>query len=361
MSTSRPRLVANTGVLAGTLAGLIWGLAFLIPVLLDAWSPVAVTIGRYLAYGGVSLILVLAGGQAMRRIIRRHWGTAVQFALTGNVAYYLLLVLGIAWAGGPVTDIIIGCIPIVMVVIGNMISRSYPWRSLVLPVMLVVIGLAVVNAVAIGSTSTATSTATAAWTAAGHSVGLFTAGVVSSFVAVALWTWYGLANAAFLQNHPEVGSAAWSAVVGVGTGVITFLGLPLAALAGQIGGSRDATGSGLSPLGELVIGSIVLGVLVSWAATMLWNSASARMSTTAAGMLINVETVSGYTYLYAAARQWPPIVELAGFAIILLGVVLVVRLPTAAVRPPPSAPADDGIAAVTRAVPGLSWRRPSRR
>jgi len=32
-----------------------------------------------------------------------------------------------------VTDIIIGCIPIVMVVIGNMISRSYPWRPLVLP------------------------------------------------------------------------------------------------------------------------------------------------------------------------------------------------------------------------------------
>ena len=84
MSASRPRPAPNTAIVAGTLAGLIWGLAFLIPVLLDAWSQVAVTIGRYLAYGGISLILVPAGGRAMRSVIRRHWGTAVQFALTGN-------------------------------------------------------------------------------------------------------------------------------------------------------------------------------------------------------------------------------------------------------------------------------------
>ena len=44
-----PRLTA--GLLAGTGAGLVWGLAFLVPVLLPGWSAVAVTAGRYLAYG----------------------------------------------------------------------------------------------------------------------------------------------------------------------------------------------------------------------------------------------------------------------------------------------------------------------
>jgi drug/metabolite transporter (DMT)-like permease len=308
----------RSGVLAATLAGLIWGLAFLIPVLLDRWSPVAVTVGRYLAYGLVSLLLVAAGGAAMRRIARRHAGVALQFALTGNVAYYLLLVLGIAWAGGPVTDIIIGCIPIAVAVGGNMISHTYRWSSLILPVVLVCAGLAIVNAVATGS---------AAVTA--RPPGVFALGVLCSFAAVGLWTWYGLANAAFVQRHPEVGGGAWSAVVGLGTGLVTLLALPLAAATGQLAIPREDGDQALSTVVGFVIGSIVLGVVVSWVATMLWNSASARLSTTAAGMLINVETVSGYTYLYAAARHWPPAGELMGFALILLGVILVVRLPTA--------------------------------
>jgi drug/metabolite transporter (DMT)-like permease len=60
---------------------------------------------------------------------------------------------------------------------------------------------------------------------------------------------------------------------------------------------------------------------------MTWNLASARLSTTAAGMLINVETVAGFGYVYAARGQWPPVGQLIGFALILTGVLLVVRLP----------------------------------
>src|SRR4051794_34857051 len=87
------------GYAAGTLAGLVWGLAFLIPVLLHGWNAVTVTAGRYLAYGGVSLVLFLAGARALRPLARRHWRLALQFAVTGNVGYYLLLVLGIQLAG----------------------------------------------------------------------------------------------------------------------------------------------------------------------------------------------------------------------------------------------------------------------
>jgi drug/metabolite transporter (DMT)-like permease len=87
---------------------------------------------------------------------------------------------------------------------------------------------------------------------------------------------------------------------------------------------------GLPPITQLIIVSVVLGVVVSWAATALWNAASARMSSTAAGMLINIETVAGYAYVCAAARRLPPVGQLAGFALILMGVVLVIRLPAKA-------------------------------
>lgn len=61
----------------------------------------------------------------------------------------------------------------------------------------------------------------------------------------------------------------------------------------------------------------------------MWNLASARLSTVSAGMLVNVETIAGYAYVYAARAQWPPLTELLGFALLITGVLIVVRLPAA--------------------------------
>jgi drug/metabolite transporter (DMT)-like permease len=65
-------------------------------------------------------------------------------------------------------------------------------------------------------------------------------------------------------------------------------------------------------------------------ATWLWNAASARLSPTVAGMLVNVETLSGYAYIYLARGVWPPLAQVLGFALILCGVALVVRRQRAA-------------------------------
>src|SRR6266536_2730071 len=233
------------GVTAGTAAGLVWGLAFLVPVLLHGWSAVAVTSGRYLAYGAVSAILFALGGRSLRGLTRRHWRPALAFAITGNVGYYLLLVLGIELIGAPVTDIVIGCIPVTLALAGNIASRAYAWRKLALPVGLV-------------------------------------------------------------------------------TAAITLIGLPLAVVTHQIGRPSD-----VRSVTWLVGGSLVLGVIVSWGGTFLWNLASARLSTVSAGMLVNVETVAGYAYVYAAHAQWPPPGQLLGFALIVIGVLIVVRRPAA--------------------------------
>jgi hypothetical protein len=65
---------------------------------------VIVTLGRYLVYGLLSAILFTLGGSGPRRMLRQHWRTALAFALAGNAAYYLLLVIGIRAAGAPLTD-----------------------------------------------------------------------------------------------------------------------------------------------------------------------------------------------------------------------------------------------------------------
>jgi drug/metabolite transporter (DMT)-like permease len=304
---------------AGILAGMVWGLAFLIPDLLDGWGPVTVTAGRYLAYGGLSLVLFIFGGPALPDAARRHWRPALVFAVTGNVGYYLLLVLGIQLVGAPVTSIIIGVIPVVMAVAGNMLTGAYRWRALAVPIGLVVAGVLVVNGLEVSGADPTHNASTLAKML----------GVLAALGAVALWTWYGLANAAFLTRNPDLSHTGWATVVGLGTGAVTLVMLPLAAVTHQLTTPTDTGGRDVL---VFVAASVVLGVLVSWGGTALWNVASARVSPTAAGMLINIETLSGFTYIYLALVAWPPVGQLAGFVLILAGVLVILRTPVAATR-----------------------------
>src|SRR5215471_13920986 len=138
------------GITAGISSSLIWGSAFLIPVLLGSWNPVIVTLGRYLAYGLLSAVLLALGGRGLRRILREHWRPALAFAAAGNAGYYLLLVIGIRAAGAPLTDMVIGAIPVMVAVTGNVLTPPagdrVPWRRLALPLSLVTAGLALVSA-----------------------------------------------------------------------------------------------------------------------------------------------------------------------------------------------------------------------
>src|ERR1700693_1930304 len=47
------------GVLCGLLAGAMWGMVFIVPKLLPAFSPWELALGRYLAYGLIALAVML--------------------------------------------------------------------------------------------------------------------------------------------------------------------------------------------------------------------------------------------------------------------------------------------------------------
>jgi drug/metabolite transporter (DMT)-like permease len=48
-----------TGVLCALLAGAMWGMVFIVPELLPAFSPVELAVGRYMAYGAIAFGLML--------------------------------------------------------------------------------------------------------------------------------------------------------------------------------------------------------------------------------------------------------------------------------------------------------------
>jgi drug/metabolite transporter (DMT)-like permease len=304
------------GLAAGIGGSLIWGSAFAVPVLLGGWNPVIVTLGRYLVYGLLSAILVALGGRDLRRVLREHWRAALFLAVSGNVGYYLLLVIAIKAAGAPLADMVIGAIPVVVAVTGNLLAPAgpagsrAPWRRLALPLIVITAGLALVSVLEISGVH--------AYLAA--SPAEKAAGLLAAAGAVVLWTWYALVNARFLARHGTVSPAGWSTAVGVATGAVALAGLPAAALAGQL-----TVPSGAHPgPAALVAGIVFLGVVVSWVGTMQWNLASSRLSPALAGLLVNLETVSGFGYVYAVRQQWPPAGQLAGLALVMAGVTLTI-------------------------------------
>ncbi|MGW0517742.1 hypothetical protein [Crossiella sp. NPDC003009] len=67
----------------------------------------------------------------------------------------------------------------------------------------------------------------------GRSLGEQLLGLGCAVLALAMWTWFGVANAQFLRAHPQISPADWSTLVGVAT-------LGLSVLAGVVIGIRQA-------------------------------------------------------------------------------------------------------------------------
>ena len=190
-----------------------------------------------------------------------------------------------------------------------MLTPAFRWRRLALPLTLVMLGLALVSALEISGVH-AYLVAPAAEKAAG---------LIAVGGAVVLWTWYALANARFLAGHHDMAPASWSTIVGVATGAVALAGLPVAADTGQLA----APATGHPGTGKLIAGVIFLGVVVSWAGTSLMEprleSAVARPRR---GCWSTWETVTGFSYVYAARHQWPPAGQLAGLILVMAGVTL---------------------------------------
>ena len=85
-----------TGVLCGLLAGALWGLVFLTPRLLTAFTPWELSIGRYVCYGLIALVVLAPGWRrTVSRIDRHDLAAMVRQALAGNIVYYVLLAYGV--------------------------------------------------------------------------------------------------------------------------------------------------------------------------------------------------------------------------------------------------------------------------
>ena len=101
-----------SGVLYALLAGLMWGLIFVGPLIVPEYPAMLQSMGRYLALGLIALPIAWLGRVRLRQLARRDWLTALMLTMMGNLIYYFCLASAIQRTGAPVSTMIIGTLPV---------------------------------------------------------------------------------------------------------------------------------------------------------------------------------------------------------------------------------------------------------
>ncbi|WP_339229498.1 DMT family transporter [Oceanobacillus sp. FSL K6-2867] len=296
------------GIMFGMLAGAAWGLAFLIPSMLSAFSSLEITLGRYFMYGLYSLLLFIIYKKNSFHVPLRVWSKALLYAFTGNVGYFFFLVLGIQYAGATITTLIIGTLPIIISLTGNFLNKEFPFKVMIFPACSILIGVFLLYSGEEGTASSITNS---------NSNLLF--GFLCCFIALVLWTWYGISNANFLKRESQVSPDLFSTIIGIQTLTLVLIAL---LISGMINQNIMTDLLAKDDLMYYTLGVIILGIAASWIATWAWNQTSIRLSVSMAGMMIVFETLFGLLYSFVYHTDFPSILEWASIVFILLGVVL---------------------------------------
>ncbi len=313
------------GISFALAAGLVWGLVFVVPLLLPQYPAALLSVGRYLAFGLIALPLALADRARLSQLTRADWREALRLSLVGNLLYYLCLAAAIQRAGGPLPTMIIGTLPVVIAVVSNLRDARrdgrLPWRRLWPSLALIALGIALVNQVEIARLRVE----------AAPDLARYAGGALLALGAVACWTWYPIRNADWLRAHADRSPRTWATAQGVAT-------LPLAAVGFAGFWAWSALGGAAFPMpfgpaaARFVALMFVVGLLASWLGTLCWNEASQRLPTTLVGQLIVFETLSALGYAFLLRGEWPDALTFAGVALLVAGVVWALR-----VRPEPLA------------------------
>ena len=300
------------GVLFALLAGLMWGLIFVAPLLVDGYPPALLASGRYLAFGLIVLPLAWRARKRLAALSPSDWREALALTLVGNLVYYFCLSGAILRIGSPLAAMIIGTLPVVTALAANHLygerdgrlsrTRLYP------ALLLMGAGLYLVNR------------AELTWHADARTDQLF--GLALAVAAVLCWTWYPLRNARWLRAHPGRSPAVWATAQGLVT-------LPVALIAylGSLGHLALSAPEFPLPFGPTPLRFVLLmgavGLFCSWLGTLCWNEASQRLPTAMVGPLIVFETLAGLLYAFMLRGAMPPMSTLIGVVCLVAGVLYV--------------------------------------
>lgn len=305
-----------SGVLYALLAGLMWGLIFVGPLIVPDYPAVLQSMGRYLALGLIALPLAWLGRARLRQLTRQDWWTALALTMMGNLIYYICLASAIQRTGAPVSTMIIGTLPVVIPVFANLLysqrDGKLSWLRLMPALVLIGVGLLCVNVAELRQGLPDFS----GWR--------YGSGIALASISVVCWAWYALRNARWLRENPHQPPLMWATAQALVTLPVSLVGYVAACIWLNVQTPDFALPFGPRP--AVFIGlMIAIAVLCSWVGALCWNVASQRLPTVILGPLIVFETLAGLLYTFLLRQQMPPMLTLSGIALLVIGVVIAVR------------------------------------
>jgi drug/metabolite transporter (DMT)-like permease len=297
------------GTLAGLAAGALWGLIFIAPLAVAPYSGVDLAIGRYLVFAATS-ILVFAAIPASRAagLSIRDALTGVALGMIGYGAYYGCLVVAVTHAGPQVSALVIGMLPVLLAVIGNLGLGRMPWRSLAVPLVLMSLGLLLVHGHALVNAETA------------QARGEIVFGILAALGSVGCWVFFSVLNARVLARLPGMNTLAWTSLHGLGAGAGILLFAALAFPFGLV--TLPALGWDWPEIRPLLVWALCTGFFGSWIASYLWVVATKRLPLVISGQLFVGEPAFGMIYGFIWEGRWPTPPEAVGAACLFGGVML---------------------------------------
>lgn len=304
-------------------AGALWGLVFLAPELVPQFSPLQQTIGRYLCYGLIAVVLLAPRWRAVApRIGRREWIALGWLALTGNTLYYILLANAVKMGGIAMTSLIIGLIPVTVTIIGSRDKGAVPLSRLAPSLMLCAAGV-----LCIGGQSLIAAQSGPRGDASGTQI----IGMLCAAGALFSWTIFAVGNSRWLNRLDHVSAHDWSLLNGIVTGAQSLLLIPLALWL------YPASHSGGDWL-QLAGVSIAVALFASILGNALWNRMSRLLPLTLVGQMILFETLFALIYGFIWEQRLPTVLEIAAFGLVIGGVLSCI----AAHRRPAATPLPQG-------------------
>ncbi|WP_157314161.1 DMT family transporter [Chitinibacter sp. GC72] len=295
------------GLVYGALAGAVWGGVFLVPRWLGEFSPMALMTGRYVAYGLVSLLLLLPLlRQLWPRLSQHDWLVLAALSVSGNLLYYFLLVVAVQYVGVAPTSLVIGMVPVVVTLVGARERDAIALRHLLWPLLAIVAGAACISYDVFASEL-------ADGLAQDQSGKIL--GLLAALGALLAWSFYAIGNARHLSRRPDLGSHEWSLLTGLLTGLMALL-LAVLYFSPAI---SSAPAEQISPAFLLLMAALAVGPSVI--GTGLWNAATRRLPLTLGGQLLIFETVFALLYGFVYEGRWPRLLESIAIVLLLGGVL----------------------------------------
>ncbi|MCH4091652.1 DMT family transporter [Acetobacter sp.] len=288
------------GILYGTGAGALWGLIFLAPKLVQDFTPLQLSAGRYLAYGAIASIMIIPRWKNLRFNIRKQDLYALfRLSLFGNILYYILLSMAVQKGGIALTSLIIGFLPVTITVIGSRDKGAVGLSALLPSLMLCIAGTICIGWQAIASPDASTQSME---------------GLSCAIAALAAWTFYAVENSRCLLRLHTISIHDWNLLMGLMTGLQAVLLTPAALVYDHLQHRLDEwIKFGIISLGVAIIASIF--------GNALWNRMSRLLPLTMTGQMILFETFFALIYGFLWEQKWPYPLEVAAFVFIVFSVL----------------------------------------